>query len=128
MTSNKYESYNNDTFSYDYPFEWEKRNKDYLKTVETRPNLKQYIDPLVYRLRFYDINDSIISDSFYTPNNDVILFPEAAEVTGKVFVGWEFEYNGSVVVITKDDYSSLTDAINNNYDDIKLKAKYESLG
>ena len=62
--TNKYESYKNINFSYNYPYSWEKRNQNYLKLVDSRRTLKEYIEPLVYRLRFYNIDGELINDRF----------------------------------------------------------------
>lgn len=122
--NNKYDTYKNKTFKYSYPFTWAGRNKDYLKLVDSRPILKQYIDPLVFRLRFYDIDLNIISDDFYVLNKNQIKFPAYEEIPQKEFKGWEFYYEGEIEYITFDNYSKLNEAILNGYDDIKLKASY----
>ena len=51
--SNK-NNYEGEIFSYSYPYTWDKRNRIYLKLYEDRPIIRDFILPVVYRLRFYD--------------------------------------------------------------------------
>lgn len=114
MSKDNYEAR---TFTYSYTYTWEKRNRPYLKKREDRPNTKDYIIPLVFRLRFY-YNEILMEDQFFTSVKNKIPFPVMA-VEGE----WIFNYNNEQVAVTPDDYSLLVDAINDGYDDIKLSYK-----
>lgn len=41
--NNKYQEYNPEDFDYDYPYTWEKRNKEYLELRDDRPVVINYI-------------------------------------------------------------------------------------
>ena len=123
--SNKYSSYENKIFPYSYPYSWDRRNKVYLRLFEDRPIYKDYMLPLVFRLRFYSEDYEIISDDFYTPSHNTIRFPIPEDIPGKRFVGWKFFYRGDSFVVTLNDYKILNDIIVAGADDIKLFAVYE---
>lgn len=108
------DNYENKAFQYNYPYTWEKRNKQYLKKREDRPAVRDYIIPLVFRLRFY-YKGIIMEDQFFTSVKNRIPFPVMA-VEGV----WVFEYKDEEVTVTADDYSLLIDAVNDGYEDIKL--------
>ena len=124
-------NYENEIFQYSYPFTWDKRNINYLKKVYDKKKIKEFIVPIVFRLRFYDINNSIVSDNTYSPSNNSIEFPILDNILigdrEYTFYGWEFLYNGELVTITSEDYTALKLAVMDGYDDIKLTAKYEVL-
>lgn len=122
--TNKYESYKGSSFKYNYPYLWEKRNRHYLKKFEDRQTIREYIVPNVYRIRFYNINNQIISDKFYTYVINTIEFPTPDIIDNKDFVGWTLEYNNDTIDITEDNYLILDDIVNEGFDDLKLTAKY----
>ena len=122
--TNKYESYKSTSFKYNYPYLWEKRNRHYLKKFEDRQTIREFIIPSVYRIRFYDINNQIISDNFYTYVINTVNFPIQDNIEGKEFIGWAFEYNNEIVYVTEDNYLILDTAVNEGYDDLKLIATY----
>ena len=111
------DNYENQVFHHNYPYTWEKHNKVYLKKYENRPQIKEYIVPLVFRIRFYDLSNTLVSDKFYTSKNN-IEFPNVDRVEY-----WSFVYDNTVVYVTADDYTALEDAIKDGYDDIKLNAR-----
>lgn len=115
MSNNNYE---NKTFSYSYPYTWEKRNKTYLKKFEDRAPVRDFIMPMVFRIRFYDLHEVIVEDRFYTTLKNGIIFPN---IDGIEY--WSFVYDNTVVYVTADNYTVLEEAINNGYDDIKLNAR-----
>lgn len=125
--TNKYDSYESELFSYEYPFEWEKRNRDYLKKTYNRKRIREYIEPIVFRLRFYSLNNELISDKTYSPHKHRLQFPVAEEIPGKVFVGWQFSVDDNKFIITQEDYTSLKTAVVGGEDDIKLTAVYEEI-
>lgn len=108
------DNYENKTFQYNYPYTWEKRNRPYLKLREDRTPNKDFIVPLVFRLRFY-YKGVLMEDQFFTSVKNKLPFPVMA-LAGV----WKFEYNNEEVSVTSDDYSLLIDAINDGYEDIKL--------
>ena len=123
--TNKYDSYNNEQFKYSYPYTWEKRNKVYLKKYEDRPIIRDYIEPLVFRVRFYGFENEILSDDFYYSTKNKIIFP-VIEIDNDNQIYWSFIYNDELVYVTSDNYEQLEVAVNNGYDDIKLNATYEN--
>lgn len=120
-------NYENKTFSYSYPYTWDRRNKIYLKKYEDRQKIKDYIMPLVFRLRFYSFENEILSDNFYTSIKNKISFP-IIETENDNQTYWSFMYNNELVYITSENYEQLEIAINEGYNDIKLTATYENQG
>lgn len=123
--TNKYDSYESELFTYEYPYTWERRNRNYLRKVYDRRKNKEYIIPITFRLRFYSSSGILISDDTYSPNtNHRIKFPDPELIPGSAFVGWKFEYKGEEFCVTSDNYSELKDIIMNGAEDIKLIAYY----
>lgn len=119
--------YENELYSYEYPISWEKRNKNYLKKVHNRKNITEFIVPIVFRLRFYTNSGMIISDDTYNPTNHSIKFPIPEIVEGKVFDGWELNYDDNYYYVTQENFEKLKEAVMGGYDDIKLTAHYEDI-
>lgn len=116
MKTNKYDSYEGQTFKYRYKYQWERRNRDYLKTLEFKVRKKDYIQPMVYRLRFY-IEDKIIWDDFYVLYRNPLEFPFI-----KCVESWKFTYKGVDYYVTNCDCCDLIRAIEDGADNIKLYA------
>lgn len=116
------DNYENKTFKYNYPYSWEQRNRIYLKKYEDRPIIRDYIVPLVYRIRFYD-GDSILSDNFYVGLNSNISFPIEEEDT---LIEWYFKYDNELAYVTSDNYKLLKTAIADGYDNITLFKSYSN--
>lgn len=110
------DNYENQVFKHSYPYTWEKHNKVYLKKYENRPQIKEYIVPLVFRIRFYDLSDTIISDKFYTSKSNI----EFPNVQGIEY--WCFTYDDELVYVNADNRTALETAIDNGYEDIRLNA------
>ena len=126
MSSNKYDSYLNRTFTYSYPYEWERHNREYLKKFEDRPRYRDYIDPSVFRIRFYQDTGELLLDNFYSSALSV-YFPRIEDTETKQFIGWSLLYNNENVIINSGDYNTLTEAVNNDYTDLKLTATYKEI-
>lgn len=124
--TNKYDSYESELFTYEYPYTWERRNRNYLRKVYDRRKEKQYILPIVFRLRFYSSSGVLISDDTYSPNtHNRIKFPDPELIPGITFVGWKFSFKGKEFCITPENFVELKEAIMFGADDIKLTAYYE---
>lgn len=123
--TNKYDSYESELFCYEYPFKWDRRNKNYLKKRYDRKLVKEYIEPIVFRLRFYSADNDLLSDEVYSPNKNRIKFPVPEQIEDKTFSGWEFSYGDKTVIISQEDYTELKTAVMNGYDDIVLAAVYQ---
>ena len=115
--TNKYDSYESELFSYEYPFEWEKRNRDYLKKTYDKKRIRE----------FYSLDNELISDKTYSPHRHRLQFPVVEDTPGKVFVGWQFSVDENTFIITAEDYTDLKSAVVNGEDDIKLTAVYEEI-
>ena len=124
MKKKRHDSYLNKKFSYYYPYSWDLRNKDYLKKFEDRIIIKKPIDPILFRLRFYDEYNNLISDKFYTSVLD-ISFPLMETSGEKEFLGWSFEYKYRNIIIKDRDYETLQKAVCHDYTDFKLTAVYK---
>ncbi len=119
MKTNKYCSYDGRTFQYRYKYQWERRNKDYLKTIDYKIHKKDYIQPRVFRVRFYD-DEGIICDDFYTSLRTPISFPIIHELDY-----WKFTYRGKEHHITHDHPFELIKAIEHGYDNVILEAVFK---
>lgn len=124
--TNKYDSYESEIFTYEYPIKWSKRNKNYLKKVYDRKRNKEYIIPIVFRMRFY-LEDELISDKIYSPNSSTIRFPIPDEIEGQIFIGWKFLIGEKEFCVTSEEYTDLKNAVMSGEDDIVLTAYYEDI-